>query len=63
MALPAAKIKMQDDGTEDIDDFTRSRGQDDRDESLLMVDPVHVGKQRDPSGTEDDRHNLGKKII
>ena len=28
-----------------------------------MVDPVHVGKERDPSGTEDDRHDLWNTII
>ena len=28
-----------------------------------MVHPVHVGKERDPSGTEDDRHDLWNTII
>ena len=58
MALPAAGIIIQNDDTADVDDITRSRGQDDRDESLLMVVPVHVGKERDTCGTEDDRHDL-----
>ena len=58
MALPAAGIIIQNDDSEDVDDITRSRGQDDREEILLMVDPVHVGKDRDASGAEDDRYNL-----
>jgi hypothetical protein len=58
MALPAAEITMQNDDTENVDDITRSRGQGDRDESLLMVVPVHVGKDRDASDAEDDRHDL-----
>ena len=58
VALPAAEISMQTDDTLDINDITRSWGQDDREESLLMVDPVHVGKERYACGTEDDRHDL-----
>ena len=45
MALPAAGITIQNDDTADVDDITRSRGKDDREESLLMVDLVHVGKE------------------
>ena len=63
MALPAAEIIMENDVTEDVDDITRSRGQDDREERLLMVDPVHLGKDRDACGAEDDGHDLGKISI
>ena len=58
MALPAAGIKVQNDDTEDVDDITRSWGQDNKEESLMMIVPVHVGKDRDACGAEDDRHNL-----
>ena len=58
MALPAAINYDIRDDTDTAYSVTRSRCQNDREEGLLVVGPVHVGQEGDASGAEDHGHNL-----
>ena len=58
MALPAAINYDIRDDRDTAYSVTRSRCQDDREEGLLVVGPVHVGQEGDASGAEDHCHYL-----